>query len=162
MISPKNIQTQFTERKAVFKSVTDKFSKKNQKETDAIFQEKHTLLLTEEQCLECANCCKSLGPRITDNDIQRMSKFLKIKPGDFTKQYLRIDEDRDYVFNEMPCPFLASDNYCIIYNARPKACREYPHTDRKKIHQIKKETFLNAATCPVVYEILKEISTKKK
>ncbi len=30
-----------------------------------------------------------------------------------------------------PCPFLGDDNYCSVYEARPKACREYPHTDRK-------------------------------
>jgi Fe-S-cluster containining protein len=25
------------------------------------------------------------------------------------------------------------DNKCSIYEVRPKACREYPHTDRKNL-----------------------------
>lgn len=31
----------------------------------------------------------------------------------------------------MPCPLLGRDNYCAVYADRPKACREYPHTDRR-------------------------------
>lgn len=46
--------------------------------------------------------------------------------------YLRVDEDNDKVFKSMPCPFLGEDNLCSIYDIRPKACREFPHTDRKK------------------------------
>ncbi len=54
----------------------------------------------------------------------------------FEDMYLRVDEDGDKVFQSMPCPFLGGDNLCSIYDARPKACREFPHTDRKKIYQI--------------------------
>jgi Fe-S-cluster containining protein len=50
--------------------------------------------------------------------------------------YLLLDEEHDYVFRQQPCPFLGVDNYCSIYEVRPKACREYPHTDRDKFHQL--------------------------
>ena len=49
------------------------------------------------ECLECANCCKTTSPLFTDKDISRIAKHLRIKPFEFTQQYLRIDEDRDYV-----------------------------------------------------------------
>ncbi|MCD8261039.1 MAG: YkgJ family cysteine cluster protein [Bacteroides sp.] len=71
--------------------------------------------------------------------------------------YLRIDEDNDYVFKSMPCPFLGTDNYCCIYEDRPKACREYPHTDRKKFYQLYSLSIKNSTTCPAVLEILERL-----
>ncbi len=108
-------------------------------------------------CLECANCCRSLGPRLTDRDIERIASSLRMKPHEVVSVYLRMDEDNDYVFKEMPCPFLCSDNYCSIYDNRPKACREYPHTNRKKFFQIYSLTIRNAETCPAVYQILENL-----
>jgi len=81
-------------------------------------------------CLECANCCSTTGPSFTDKDIGRIAKHLRIKPSKFTEKYLRIDEDKDYVLQQVPCAFLGEDNRCKIYDVRPKACREFPQTDR--------------------------------
>ena len=134
-----------------------KLSKKQMKQLDGLVHELHDEVFEDINCLECANCCKSLGPRITDRDIEKMGKSLRMKPVDIVDQYLKIDEDGDYVFQSMPCPFLAGDNYCLIYENRPKACREYPHTDRKKFFQIRNLTIKNAETCPAVYEVLKRL-----
>lgn len=142
---------------AANKTFFAKLSKKRIKQLDRVVHALHDDVFEEIDCLECANCCKSLGPRITDRDIEKMGKALKMKSADVVAQYLRIDEDNDYVFKEMPCPFLAGDNYCLIYFNRPKACREYPHTDRKKFYQIRNLTLKNAATCPAVYEVLKRL-----
>ena len=109
-------------------------------------------------CLQCARCCKSLGPRIEDKDVERMAKAMRMKSVDFISKYLRVDEDGDSVFQSMPCPFLAADNYCIIYESRPKACREYPHTDRKRFYQIYNLTIKNAPICPIVYEVLEALT----
>ncbi len=97
------------------------------------------------------------GPRITDKDIERISKHLKVKPSEFTNKYLRIDEDSDYVFKTMPCVFLEEDNSCSIYDVRPTACKNYPHTDRKKFIQLLDITLKNTAVCPGVYEIVTEL-----
>ena len=45
------------------------------------------------------------------------------------EQYLRLDEDGDYVVKTTPCPFLGSDNYCSIYDVRPSDCERFPYTD---------------------------------
>ena len=108
-------------------------------------------------CLNCANCCKSISPIITDKDVERLSKHLNVKEVDFINQYLHIDEDNDYVFNESPCPFLMPDNYCMVYENRPRACREYPHTDRKRFYQILNLSLKNMEVCPVVYAISNEL-----
>jgi Fe-S-cluster containining protein len=104
--------------------------------------------------------CKSLGPLFTEADITRISKFLRMKPADFEAHYLRIDEDGDKVFQTMPCPFLGSDNLCSIYEVRPKACREFPHTDRKKIYQINNLTLKNTVTCPAAYLFVEKLRKK--
>lgn len=127
---------------------------------DTIVQQLHDEVSEKIDCLTCANCCRSLGPAIYDKDIERMAKALRIKPSEVVSSYLRIDEDGDYVFKSMPCPFLMDDNYCSIYESRPKACREYPHTDRKNFEQIYKLTVKNTSTCPIAYEVLCKLMDK--
>lgn len=141
------------ESKSFFKSI----KKSRMRELDDTIHAIHEEVFEEINCLECGNCCRSLGPRIIDKDIERIGKSLRMKSAEVIAQYLRVDEDGDYVFKSMPCPFLGADNYCFIYEDRPKACREYPHTDRKKFHQIHALTILNARTCPAVYEIVEKL-----
>lgn len=127
---------------------------------DLVVHQLHEDVAERIDCLSCANCCRSLGPAIYDKDIERMAKALRIKPSEVMSSYLKIDEDGDYVFKSMPCPFLMPDNYCSIYESRPKACREYPHTDRRNFEQIFKLTVKNTATCPIAYEVLSELIKK--
>jgi uncharacterized protein len=117
----------------------------------------HEAVFDTINCLDCANCCRTLGPRITDTDVRRIAVSLRIKPSGFVEQYLVVDEDGDYIFRSMPCPFLGSDNYCSIYDVRPRACREYPHTDRPRVYQVLALTLKNSAVCPAVFEILERL-----
>lgn len=127
---------------------------------DRMVHELHDIAMHKFNCLECGNCCRSLGPRILEKDIDRLSKTLKIKPKIFLEKYLRIDEDNDFVFKSMPCPFLGTDNYCSVYESRPKACCEYPHTDRNKIQQIKEIIIKNNSFCPISLWISVELIRK--
>jgi len=128
--------------------------KKKPKNLDRLTQELHDKAFSHIDCLACANCCKSISPIITDKDIQRIAKHLRMRPAQFSEMYLLLDDENDYVFKQQPCPFLGSDNYCSIYEARPKACREYPHTDREKFHQLLKLSVKNTLICPAVLEVL--------
>jgi Fe-S-cluster containining protein len=128
---------------------------------DEAFQTLHEEVFAEVNCLECGNCCKSLGPKLNSADIRRICDVLRIKASEFEEKYLRLDEDDDYVFRIMPCAFLAEDNTCKIYEDRPRACREYPHTDQRKIHQVLDITLKNIAVCPAVYEIVERLKKMK-
>lgn len=75
-------------------------------------------------------------------------------------EYVIFDEDDDMVINSSPCPFLGSDNYCSIYEARPKACREYPHTDEGTFSRNLRLHQPNAHYCPAVFHILEEMERK--
>lgn len=145
------------EKKDENKRFFAQLKKKTLKNLDYVVQEIHDNVSEETDCLRCANCCKTTGPLLTNADIERISKHLRIKPSDFVERYLCIDEDKDYVFQSMPCPFLASDNYCLIYDVRPKACREYPHTDRKKLYQISDLTIKNTEICPIAFKVVEKM-----
>ena len=110
----------------------------------------HREAFEEIDCLSCANCCAEVGPRLNDTDVNRLARALSIKPGELKRQYLKIDEDGDTVFREHPCPLLMADNRCLVYESRPKACREYPHTDDPAIHSLLKLTLANSRFCPAV------------
>jgi Fe-S-cluster containining protein len=131
-----------------------KLKRKKPKQLDDLAHRLHDKIAGKFDCLSCGNCCKSISPMITDKDIEKIAGKMKMKEVDFISRYLHIDEDKCYVFNDTPCPFLMSDNYCMIYDYRPKACREYPHTDRKRFYQVLDLTMLNRELCPIVYEVV--------
>jgi Fe-S-cluster containining protein len=137
-----------------------RFKKSDSKKLDGQFLALHEEVFAEIDCLTCANCCKTTSPVFYQNDIERASNALKMKPGDFVETYLKIDEDNDYVLKSAPCPFLDSGNHCKIYEHRPKACREYPHTDRKKMIQLLDLTYRNTLVCPAVLEIVNRMKAK--
>lgn len=148
------------EKAAKYEPEWKRFFAKNKKRLEKMDIEIHDLheeISDRTDCLSCGNCCRTLGPRITDKDVERMAKLLRLKPAEIIHKYLRIDEDGDMVFRSMPCPFLGEDNYCAIYENRPKACREYPHTDRKRFYQIYNLSIKNAYTCPIVFEVMEEM-----
>jgi Fe-S-cluster containining protein len=43
---------------------------------------------------------------------------------------------------------------------RPKACREFPHTDRKKFQQIANLTLKNVEICPAAFNIVEKMKEK--
>ncbi|MGB6268887.1 MAG: YkgJ family cysteine cluster protein [Olleya sp.] len=136
-----------------------KLKKKPPKQLDYLMQELHDNEFKKTDCLTCANCCKTTGPLFTDKDIQRIAKHFRQKPQQFIDSYLLLDEENDYVLQSVPCTFLGADNYCSIYDVRPKACAEFPHTDRKKFQQISNLTLKNVAICPAAFNIVEKMKT---
>jgi Fe-S-cluster containining protein len=145
---------------ASHKKIVKKLSKINEKKLNALADEMHEKAFNQIDCLNCANCCKSIPPIINETDIRRISKQLGMKVTDFKEQYTIQDEDLDMVMKKSPCPFLGDDNKCAIYEYRPKACREYPHTNNYEFTRNLKLHASNSTYCPAVFYILEEISTK--
>ena len=139
----------------------DKLKRSKPKNLDAAIHEIHEEVFEKTDCLACANCCKTTSPIFYNKDIERLAKHLRIKPGDFMDKYLRVDEDKDYVLKQVPCPFLSSDNYCSVYGFRLVACIEYPHTNRKRMEQLLDLTFNNTLVCPAVLEITEQLKKIK-
>lgn len=132
------------------------------KNLDQITEQMHDEVFAKINCLDCANCCKTTGPLFTTKDIERISKHLRMKPKDFELKFLQTDEDQDKVLQNLPCWFLGADNECTIYDVRPKACREYPHTDRKKVFQINSLMLKNTLICPAAFVWVEKMREKLK
>lgn len=145
------------QKSAENKTFLQKLKTKDPRKVDDAFHQKHDEVFEEIDCLTCANCCKTTSPIFYQTDIERVAKALRIRPGDFIEKYLRVDEDKDFVLKSSPCPFLDSENYCSVYADRPKACREYPHTNRKKMVQIMDLTYKNTLVCPAVLEMVERL-----
>jgi len=144
------------------KKKMQQLGKKNHRELDKLFHDAHEQVFRKIDCLACANCCKTTSPIFRDVDIRRIAKKQRMTEAAFIREYLRIDEDSDYVLKSSPCTFLHADNTCSIYEDRPLACREYPHTDRKNMHQILQLTTTNSLICPAVSRVISNIHEKKR
>jgi len=160
-IAISDLRNRALDHKAETKSFFEKLKKKKPKNLDQVVHNLHDEVFQEIDCLACANCCKSISPTLYDKDVERLAKQLKIKPSQFVDEYLYVDEEGDYVFQKTPCPFLMPDNYCMVYESRPKACREYPHTDRKRFYQILNLTLKNTEVCPAVFDVVEKLKERK-
>ena len=106
-------------------------------------------------CLSCGQCCRTTVTTFTLEDINKASKSMGISKKQFIHKYLFLDLDGQYTTISVPCPFLnLDDNKCKIYEARPHACRSFPHTDRKKFLTRKKVHFENVKFCGITEYVL--------
>ncbi len=150
-------QSQATLKQKEHQKFLENLKKKPPKNLDYLVQETHEEVFEKTDCLQCANCCRTTGPLFMEKDIERISKHLKMKPKDFEQKFLRVDEDQDKVLQNLPCWFLNEDNTCSIYEFRRKACREFPHTDRKKIYLINDLMLKNTVICPAAFEFVERM-----
>ncbi len=139
------------------KTLVEKLKRTKPKSLDDEVHQLHDEVFEEIDCLECANCCTTTSPAIYERDIDRLAKHLKMKPSQLIAQYLQKDSDNDYVFTSAPCPFLGEDNYCSVYESRPLACKEYPHTNRKRFYQVLAISLKNTEICPAVASIFERL-----
>jgi len=114
----------------------------------------------EEQidCTACANCCRVAATQLTERDIERLAKYLRVSPGAFIEGYTAVDEEGDRVLQrskETGCVFL-DGNSCSVYEARPDACQRFPHLVRGNgsIASRMWEMADRACYCPIVYNSL--------
>ena len=153
---PEKAKEKWVENKKYFA----KLKKKQRKRLDLLMNEIHDEEFERTDCLTCANCCKTTSPIFTEKDISRISKHLKMKDEKFIDLYLQRDTDDFMVLKTAPCTFLDQDNSCYIYDVRPKACSEYPHTNRKKFIKITDLTLQNTEVCPAVFNIVETLKSR--
>jgi len=129
---------------------------------DVMMHTANDVAFSKIDCLQCANCCKTTSPLLTNVDIDRLSKGLRVKPAFFLSKYTTIDEDGDTVMNQSPCPFLAEDNFCSVYEFRPIACRDYPHMKRKNMISYLGLAEKNVSICPAVADVFQQLMKFEK
>jgi len=113
----------------------------------------------EINCLDCANCCKTMSPTYTIQDVKRISKHLGMSEETFRKKWLYKDRTGDWMNKKQPCQFLdLKTNMCNIYEVRPRDCAGFPHHTKKKMnvdymHMYKQ----NIEFCPATYRLVEKI-----
>jgi Fe-S-cluster containining protein len=87
------------------------------------------------ECVECGACCAGPGEGyiwITKPEIEIISKFLKIPPGELRRKFLKRIGLRTTIIEDpstKDCIFLQEIDgrkRCVIYPVRPSQCRSWP------------------------------------
>jgi len=113
----------------------------------------------ETDCLSCANCCKTMTPTYSAQDVNRIAKHFKITPEAFRKKWLKKDRAGDLVNKTMPCQFLdLKTNMCAIYLVRPADCSGFPHLTKRKFSDYIHVHKQNLEYCPATYKMVMKLS----
>jgi Fe-S-cluster containining protein len=127
------------------------------KKVDKLSNQLHDEAFNKIDCLKCGNCCKVSKPVLDNKDIVNIAKHIN-KSVEQTKEiYLELDEDNDWTFNSLPCPFLGINNECGIYDSRPKDCREFPHTNKSGFASRSHQVRYNSIVCPATFYIVENL-----
>ncbi len=108
-------------------------------------------------CTACANCCRVATTRISERDVEKLSRFLRIKPAEFVRDYATQSEEEGLILlrNEQGCVFLEG-NFCTVYEARPHNCVNFPHLVRGEGSLVSRMWDMpdRACYCPIVFNAL--------
>ena len=130
---------------------------KNPKKVERLVKDLHKEAFEKIDCLKCGNCCKTLKPTISKEDIKRISNHFNEDESIIKAKYLEKDKGGDWTFNKLPCPFLKEGNVCEIYQIRPKVCQEFPHTQKKGFTSRRFMHTSNTKVCPATYYIVERM-----
>ncbi|HLY17374.1 MAG TPA: YkgJ family cysteine cluster protein [Bryobacteraceae bacterium] len=111
----------------------------------------------EEQidCTQCANCCRVATVKLSERDVARMARHLRLAPAVFVERYTTESQDEGTILRrteETGCVFL-DGNTCTVYDARPDICQRFPHLVRGNgsIASRMWQFVDRACYCPIVY-----------
>ena len=110
-------------------------------------------------CTACANCCKTVRPSFSEEEIGRLARRLGVERQQFIDTYLEqteLDDDNPWHTRSTPCPFLKG-NRCSVYEDRPGDCRGYPYLDQPEFTSRLWGMIERTFTCPIVYEVMEEL-----
>jgi Fe-S-cluster containining protein len=109
-------------------------------------------------CTQCANCCRNGLVAVSRAEMEEIAAYLQIEPAEVNRLYTTPDPDgrgRVLLSVRDGCVFL-DGNLCMIYAARPRACRDFPHVASAKRSLGSRMASLCgwAPLCPIVYNSL--------
>jgi Fe-S-cluster containining protein len=110
-------------------------------------------------CLACANCCRHSVVSVSKPEIENIAWCLGTTPEAVARLYTVPDPDaptsRTLLSSGERCVFL-DGNLCMIYEARPGICRDFPHVAVGTHSLGGRPSSLArwAALCPILYNAL--------
>jgi len=163
LLSLRKMKNKMIANRSAFRRFLSKLEKDPPRGLDTLAVQTDKLVWGETDCLNCANCCKTMTPTFTNTDIKRISAHLNVTEDAFRKKWLKKDRSGDWVNTRQPCQFLnLKDNKCSIYEVRPKDCAGFPHHTRRHmtdyIHVFKQ----NIEYCPATFRLVERMIEKTK
>jgi uncharacterized protein len=110
-------------------------------------------------CTVCANCCRHSMVSVSPTEVEAIARYLAATPESVTRLYTAADPeaaDARILLNPgVGCVFL-DGNLCLIYEARPRACRDFPHVSVGSHSLGGRPASLArwAVLCPIIYNAL--------
>lgn len=164
MIIPQPINLRTFKKKAqknkrIFRRFLSKLEKNPPRAFKKSIAEIEKQVWVETDCLSCANCCKTMTPTFTKQDMKRISAHFGQTVGEFQEKWLKRERggERDWLNKSEPCQFLnLKDNKCSIYEIRPADCAGFPHLTKKfsDFAHIHKQ---NVEYCPATYKLVEKM-----
>jgi Fe-S-cluster containining protein len=110
-------------------------------------------------CTSCANCCRHSVVSVNRSEIEQIAEYIHSTPEETVRLYTVPDRDapalRILRSSKEGCVFL-DGNLCMIYEARPKTCRDFPHVAAGTHSLGGRPSSLArwAALCPIIFNAL--------
>ncbi|GAA4464500.1 YkgJ family cysteine cluster protein [Nemorincola caseinilytica] len=113
----------------------------------------------ETDCTTCANCCKTMSPTFSKEDVMRIAAHVGMTPKAFRDKWLYKDETGDWMNKQQPCQFLV-DNKCSIYEVRPVDCAQFPHHNLVPFDVYGDTYAANIMHCPATLTLVDKVRKK--
>ncbi|MDR3713041.1 MAG: YkgJ family cysteine cluster protein [Puia sp.] len=157
-VNLRSFRQQVRHNKKRIRTFLSKLVKKPPRDLVAITLEADKKAWEQTDCLDCANCCKTMSPTYTGKDIRRISAHLGMTQKAFREKWLYKDRTGDWMNVKQPCQFLDLEtNKCDIYSVRPRDCAGFPHHTKKKIADYVHMYKQNIEYCPATYRMVERI-----
>lgn len=114
----------------------------------------------EIDCTKCANCCREMDVEVSTAEVTAIAAQLGMRLDDAMRLYTSFDphsEERTLAQKDGVCVFL-DGMLCMVYEARPRTCREFPHTHPHGVSLGSRmsSVCLHASVCPILFNALEE------
>ena len=112
-------------------------------------------------CTVCANCCRHGEVAVSGEDIAAIARHLGTTVDEVERLYLvgvaGAPAQHELRSTDAGCVFL-DGTLCLIYEARPKACREFPHvaTGSHTLGSRRSSQDRWVTLCPILYNAVEE------
>jgi uncharacterized protein len=158
-VNLKSFKQKVARNKTAFKRFLNKVDKNPPRRLDNLTPAIEKEVWQEVDCLSCANCCKTMTPTYTTEDIKRISAHLGQTPKEFKDQWLKFDKkEGDWQNKIQPCQFLnLKTNMCNIYEIRPADCSGFPYLSIKKMTDYMHVHKQNIEYCPATYKMVEKL-----
>jgi Fe-S-cluster containining protein len=160
-VNLRSFRKQVKETKRRIRNFLTRLEKKAPRNLDKMVVEANIEAWSRTDCLDCANCCKTMSPTYTKNDVLRISEHLGMTEKAFREKWLYKDNTGDWMNVKQPCQFLdMKTNMCDIYAVRPADCAGFPHHYKKRMVDYMHMYKQNIEYCPATYRLVENIIAK--